>query len=132
MHGNSYWVVGRGKVNFDPEVDPQNYNLDNPLLRDTVILWPNEWVAIRFVANNPGTWYYHCHVLAHHLMGMSTTIVTDPDQVGLQSQSVAFCDQQGLGSDTALEFQKDFIQCSGQNGTSNETTNDNEVKVHLV
>ncbi|KAI9296492.1 Cupredoxin [Neoconidiobolus thromboides FSU 785] len=27
------------------------------------------WYAIRFIANNPGSWYMHCHITPHLLMG---------------------------------------------------------------
>jgi len=65
FHGHSFWVVGRGQGGFNEIEDVPNYNLDNPILRDTVIQQGNEWVALRFVANNPGVWYFHCHIEAH-------------------------------------------------------------------
>ncbi|KAI9290742.1 Cupredoxin [Neoconidiobolus thromboides FSU 785] len=27
------------------------------------------WYAIRFIANNPGSWYMHCHITPHLIMG---------------------------------------------------------------
>jgi FtsP/CotA-like multicopper oxidase with cupredoxin domain len=62
FHGHSFWEVGRGLGNFDAERDVPNYNLENPTLRDTLTLWPLQWAAIRFVANNPGVWFFHCHI----------------------------------------------------------------------
>ena len=64
-HGHSFWVVGRGDGIYDPESDIATYNLVDPVLRDTVTLWPLQWVAIRMVANNPGVWFFHCHISSH-------------------------------------------------------------------
>jgi FtsP/CotA-like multicopper oxidase with cupredoxin domain len=38
--------------------------------RDTVLLAPNERAEIAFVADNPGDWMFHCHVLGHQASGM--------------------------------------------------------------
>jgi L-ascorbate oxidase len=96
VHGHSFWVVGRGEGTYDADVDVAEYNLEDPLLRDTATLWPLGWTALRFVANNPGTWVFHCHMPSHLVMGMSFTIVVEPGVVGDPSESVAFCNQQGL------------------------------------
>jgi FtsP/CotA-like multicopper oxidase with cupredoxin domain len=38
--------------------------------RDTVVIAPQERVEIAFVADNPGDWMFHCHVLEHQAAGM--------------------------------------------------------------
>jgi FtsP/CotA-like multicopper oxidase with cupredoxin domain len=38
---------------------------------DTVLLAPDETVEIAFVADNPGDWLFHCHVLEHMQAGMA-------------------------------------------------------------
>lgn len=38
--------------------------------RDTVLLAPRDSVDVAFVADNPGRWLLHCHVLEHHAGGM--------------------------------------------------------------
>ena len=42
--------------------------------RDTVLLEPRERVEIAFVADNPGDWLFHCHVLGHQASGMKSMI----------------------------------------------------------
>ena len=42
--------------------------------QDTVNVSRNEIVEIAFVADNPGDWMFHCHVLEHQLSGMSSII----------------------------------------------------------
>lgn len=41
---------------------------------DTVILEADEVVAVAFVADNPGDWLLHCHVLEHHEAGMACVV----------------------------------------------------------
>ena len=37
---------------------------------DTVLVTPEETVEIAFVADNPGRWMMHCHVIEHQETGM--------------------------------------------------------------
>ena len=43
-------------------------------LRDTLLMAPQETAEIAFVADNPGAWLLHCHMLEHAAAGMSTWI----------------------------------------------------------
>ena len=43
-------------------------------LRDTVLSLPGQPTEIAFVADNPGRWLLHCHMLAHAATGMSTWV----------------------------------------------------------
>ena len=45
-------------------------NLDNPPLKDTVVVPDAGFTVIRFVANNPGFWLFHCHLSWHDRIGM--------------------------------------------------------------
>ncbi|MBI1383854.1 MAG: multicopper oxidase domain-containing protein [Rhizobiales bacterium] len=42
--------------------------------QDTVLVGPLETVEIAFVADNPGDWMFHCHVLEHQAAGMMAVI----------------------------------------------------------
>ena len=42
----------------------------NPPLRNTAVLFPHGWTALRFVADKPGVWAFHCHIEPHLHMGM--------------------------------------------------------------
>ena len=63
LHGHSFRVITR---NGKP----------NPLRewRDTVLVPPREAVEIAFVADNPGDWMFHCHVIDHQETGMMSII----------------------------------------------------------
>ncbi|MGC2399417.1 MAG: multicopper oxidase family protein [Acidobacteriaceae bacterium] len=43
-------------------------------LRDTVLVPGKSTVTVTFDADNPGTWYVHCHVLWHLAAGMATLV----------------------------------------------------------
>ncbi|KAL9237671.1 hypothetical protein vseg_012192 [Gypsophila vaccaria] len=75
IHGHSFYVVGMGFGNFDKHTDPKSYNLVDPPLQNTVVVLINSWTTIRFIANNPGVWYVHCHVDRHQTWGMMTAFI---------------------------------------------------------
>lgn len=54
LHGFNMMVVGQGFGNFDPVTDPGKFNLVDPVERNTIGVPSGGWVAIRFVADNPG------------------------------------------------------------------------------
>ncbi len=63
LHGHSFRVIARnGK--------PAQYRE----WRDTVLLAPGESADIAFVADNPGDWLFHCHVLEHMAGGMMAVV----------------------------------------------------------
>lgn len=70
LHGHNFWVLGYGDGKFDHKKDVEKFNLKNPPLRNTVVIFPYGWTAIRFVANNPGVWAFHCHIEPHLHLGM--------------------------------------------------------------
>jgi FtsP/CotA-like multicopper oxidase with cupredoxin domain len=41
---------------------------------DTVLVPPREHVAVAFVADNPGDWMLHCHVMDHQIAGLMTVL----------------------------------------------------------
>jgi FtsP/CotA-like multicopper oxidase with cupredoxin domain len=62
LHGHSFQVI---------EI---NGKALNGALRDTVLVPGKTSVTVAFDANNPGTWYVHCHVLWHLAAGMATLV----------------------------------------------------------
>jgi len=59
LHGHSFHVIAQnGKL------------IGQPVIQDTVLIQPDDWVDVAFVADNPGDWALHCHVLEHADSGM--------------------------------------------------------------
>ncbi|VAH19869.1 unnamed protein product [Triticum turgidum subsp. durum] len=71
LHGYDFHVVGTGFGNYDAANDTAKYNLVDPVQRNTISVPTAGWVAIRFVANNPGVWIMHCHLDVHLSWGLS-------------------------------------------------------------
>ena len=48
--------------------------------KDTIIIPAGGYVVIQFLANNPGYWFMHCHIIFHTLSGMAVIINEAPDR----------------------------------------------------
>ncbi|KAL3536416.1 hypothetical protein ACH5RR_004877 [Cinchona calisaya] len=70
LHGFNFFVIGQGFGNYNPNKDPKNFNLVDPIERNTVGVPSGGWVAIRFLADNPGVWFMHCHLEVHTSWGL--------------------------------------------------------------
>jgi FtsP/CotA-like multicopper oxidase with cupredoxin domain len=46
----------------------------SPLHQDSILVGPQQSVDVAFAADNPGVWMFHCHVLLHAAMGMTTSV----------------------------------------------------------
>ncbi|XP_059454502.1 laccase-14-like [Corylus avellana] len=75
LHGYSFYVVGTGSGNFNRKTDSMSYNLIDPPEVNTVGVPKNGWVTIRFIADNPGVWFMHCHLERHASWGMDTVLI---------------------------------------------------------
>jgi FtsP/CotA-like multicopper oxidase with cupredoxin domain len=63
LHGHSFQVLDRDGAPAPHDV-----------WGDTVLVRPRERVRVTFVADNPGEWMLHCHVMEHQVGGLMTTI----------------------------------------------------------
>ncbi len=63
LHGNSVLVLTR---NGEPVPHRQ--------WRDTVLMPPRSTVEVALVADNPGDWMLHCHVIDHQMTGLMTVV----------------------------------------------------------
>ncbi|WP_119682026.1 multicopper oxidase family protein [Indioceanicola profundi] len=63
LHGHTFRVLSRNG-------EPTRYRE----WQDTVLLSPRERIEIAFVADNPGDWMFHCHILEHQAAGMMSAI----------------------------------------------------------
>ncbi|XP_021372420.1 L-ascorbate oxidase-like [Mizuhopecten yessoensis] len=57
-------------------------NLVDPPIKDTVLLPRHGYTVIRMKADNPGFWFFHCHIEIHQITGMALILqVGDVDQM---------------------------------------------------
>ena len=50
--------------------DKKTQNLAAPLRKDSFQIWQRSWAVIRFKADAPGMWQFHCHMEQHIPLGM--------------------------------------------------------------
>lgn len=91
LHGHDFWVLGYGEGKFDMFNDPKKYNLVNPIMKNTVPVHPFGWTALRFKADNPGAWAFHCHIESHFFMGMGVVFAEGIEKVGKLPSSIRGC-----------------------------------------
>lgn len=63
---------------YDPFWNDGNYptlNLDKPPQKDTIVVPSGGYVVIRFKADNPGAWFFHCHIDLHNTNGMGMVVL---------------------------------------------------------
>ncbi|MBW1980533.1 MAG: multicopper oxidase family protein [Deltaproteobacteria bacterium] len=63
LHGHFFKVV-------NPALPPYLW-----IQKDTIIVNPMERLEVQFVADNPGSWFHHCHNLYHMEGGMANVLV---------------------------------------------------------
>jgi FtsP/CotA-like multicopper oxidase with cupredoxin domain len=63
FHGHSFRVLTR-----NGETVPHRQ------WQDTVLMKPKDKVELAFVADNPGNWMLHCHVMEHQMSGLMTVL----------------------------------------------------------
>ncbi|XP_057778600.1 laccase-6 [Salvia miltiorrhiza] len=83
LHGYSFYVVGYGTGNYNP--DTANFNLMDPPYMNTIGVPVGGWAAIRFTADNPGVWFMHCHLEIHLSWGLSVAIIVKNGQGPLET-----------------------------------------------
>ncbi|XP_071503602.1 uncharacterized protein [Diadema antillarum] len=89
LHGHSFHVVGQDVFNASRisleevmELDKAGEiprNLDLAPIKDTVIVPSGGYTIIQFVADNPGWWFFHCHIEFHVATGMGLLVHVGTD-----------------------------------------------------
>jgi len=105
IHGHAVQLVARSPGNFTPPTPKQHhhhgqsgqpkmqanamgYDGDTskmpriPMRRDTWMVAGSGYTVLRFIADNPGVWFIHCHMEWHIEAGLAAMIIEDP--LGLQ------------------------------------------------
>ncbi|KAG7097676.1 hypothetical protein E1B28_005002 [Marasmius oreades] len=82
LHGHKSFLVNRADdyTSTDPTLNPPTpiANLTNPMRRDTFHIPSGASATLRFVADNPGVWLFHCHIEWHLEAGLAIQIIEAP------------------------------------------------------
>ncbi|XBW36927.1 hypothetical protein QEN19_002506 [Hanseniaspora menglaensis] len=128
LHGHAFQVIERD-VARDDDQTPLMYDVDGnytypkyPMKRDTLYVRPQSNFVIRFKANNPGVWFFHCHIEWHLTQGLALVLIEDPATVQstlsqqLTANHISVCDSVSvpyLGN--AAANTNDFLDLAGEN-----------------
>ncbi|KAL4140250.1 hypothetical protein PRNP1_014535 [Phytophthora ramorum] len=122
MHTHSPWVVGSGVASIDQIRSNQlpPLKLLNPMTRDVYTVPPCTsdgnggckdagYLVLRFNADNPGVWIFHCHIDWHLEAGLSMVLVEGEEELH----------KKGIGA-----FSNSMLSVCGSNSRfSNSTMN---------
>uniref|UniRef100_A0A0R0EHK2 L-ascorbate oxidase n=1 Tax=Glycine max TaxID=3847 RepID=A0A0R0EHK2_SOYBN len=90
LHGHDFWVLGYGEGKFKSG-DVKKFNFTQAPLRNTAVIFPYGWTALRFKADNPGVWAFHCHIEPHLHMGMGVVFAEGVHKVGKIPREALTC-----------------------------------------
>lgn len=80
LHGHQFQVIERpasGAGKWPGTTTPSA----SPASKDTIVVNGDSYAVIRFVADNPGVWLFHCHIEWHVEMGLTATIIEGPEEL---------------------------------------------------
>ncbi|RDA85353.1 hypothetical protein CP532_1260 [Ophiocordyceps camponoti-leonardi (nom. inval.)] len=90
-----------------------------PMRRDTLVVWPNSHIVLRFRADNPGVWLFHCHIEWHVVSGLVATFVEDPKALqglSIPQDHLSACRQGGIATaGNAAANMDQLLDLTGQN-----------------
>lgn len=81
LHGHNFQALYRSDDDEGIFADSNITEADfprMPMRRDTFVIRPNGNMVLRFKANNPGVWLFHCHIEWHVTSGLIATMVEAP------------------------------------------------------
>ncbi|KAI1826942.1 multicopper oxidase [Xylaria intraflava] len=91
-----------------------------PMRRDTFVLYPTGFMVLRFRADNPGVWLFHCHIEWHITSGLLATMVEAPLElqktIKIPQGHLDACNAQNIPTlGNAAGNTVDFTDLQGQN-----------------
>ncbi|KAG0647818.1 Cell surface ferroxidase fetC [Hyphodiscus hymeniophilus] len=81
LHGHNFQAIARSEEeagDFDARNATQTDYPLTPMRRDTFVLYPDGHIVLRFQADNPGVWLFHCHIEWHVDQGLIATMIEAP------------------------------------------------------
>lgn len=99
LHGHKFWILGQSHGPFPgysslglapegkgllPPTSPDHKSpgtMNELLQRDVASVEGYGWIALRFIADNPGVWAFHCHVAWHSEGGLAMQFLDRVDVV---------------------------------------------------
>lgn len=128
LHGHVFQVIDRGSP-VDDSDPPEAFDYDNhtafpeyPMRRDVVYVNPQSHIVMRFKADNPGVWFFHCHIEWHLEQGLALVFIEAPEEMQAQESQQftdnwkSVCENSGVSiSGNAAGNTVDVFDLSGAN-----------------
>ncbi|SCU79512.1 LAFA_0B03620g1_1 [Lachancea sp. 'fantastica'] len=130
LHGHAFQTLVRD-VGYDDALGevPHPYLEDDhpefpeyPMIRDTLYVRPQSNFVIRFKADNPGVWMFHCHIEWHLTQGLAFILIEDPEGIQARSSqqltdtSSGVCKNLGIPVEgNAAGNSEDYMNLAGEN-----------------
>ncbi|KAM5351926.1 hypothetical protein ACJ41O_004649 [Fusarium nematophilum] len=123
LHGHAFQSVYRseeeGGVWADADVSEKDLP-KTPMRRDTLVIYPNGNIVMRFKADNPGVWLFHCHIEWHVVSGLIATFVEDPltlqKTIDIPKNHLEACVAAGMATEgNAAANTEDYLDLTGEN-----------------
>ncbi|KAH7139894.1 Cupredoxin [Dactylonectria estremocensis] len=123
LHGNAFQVVYRSEEDAGTfeDLNIKESGLSQiPMRRDTIVVWPTGNIVLRFKADNPGVWLFHCHIEWHIVSGLIATFVEAPlelqDIISLPSNHLEVCQADNASTEgNAAGNKEDYLDLTGEN-----------------
>jgi iron transport multicopper oxidase len=123
LHGHNFQAIWRSDEEAGTFADSNVTSADypsTPMRRDTIVLRPNGNMVLRFRADNPGVWLFHCHIEWHVQSGLIATFVEAPLEVQktlvVPKDHFAVCEADGVPTEgNAAGNKADWLDLDGEN-----------------
>ncbi|KAJ2979753.1 hypothetical protein NUW58_g7124 [Xylaria curta] len=123
LHGHNFQAIYRSEEEAGTFADSNATEADFPAIpmrRDTLVLYPDGNIVLRFRADNPGIWLFHCHIEWHVTSGLIATMVEAPkalqETLTIPQNHLDVCAAQQISTTgNAAGNTADFTDLSGEN-----------------
>ncbi|OJJ34660.1 hypothetical protein ASPWEDRAFT_110479 [Aspergillus wentii DTO 134E9] len=120
LHGHAFQAIWRS------DEDGGHYNASTatfsstPMRRDTLYAPASGNFVIRFKADNPGVWFFHCHIEWHLSAGLAAVMIEDPiylqNHLTIPQNHYEVCNASGtLTAGNAAGNTEDVYDLTGEN-----------------
>ncbi|KAI3332769.1 Cupredoxin [Ustulina deusta] len=123
LHGHHFQALYRSEEEAGTFEDSNVTEADfpaTPMRRDTLVLYPEGNIVLRFRADNPGIWLFHCHIEWHVTSGLMATMVEAPlalqQSLTIPQNHLDVCASQNIATvGNAAGNTADFTDLKGEN-----------------
>ncbi|PHH79355.1 hypothetical protein CDD80_5023 [Ophiocordyceps camponoti-rufipedis] len=122
LHGHNFQAIYRSpeEAGFWEDSDEAKSKFAKvPMRRDTLVVLPEGHIVLRFRADNPGVWLFHCHIEWHVVSGLVATFVEAPSELKgltIPDDHLDACKKVGMStSGNAASNSVNLLDLTGQN-----------------